>query len=146
MAKRGPKPKKTALKVHTPGRVGAPVASAPACPFPLDGPALAEWDRFAPILRDKGLLADADAPAFAVYCIAYGISDTARAELATTVTIGTDNGSEKTNPAAAVAFKALDTMLKVLASFGCTPVDRAKLGLMDDAKPASPLQRFLDSQ
>jgi len=105
-----------------------------------------EWKRFAPVLAEKGLLTDAYAPAFALYCIAYGINNDARAELDNAIVLTTDSGGAKGNPAAAVALKSLDMMLKVLGSFGCTPADRARLGISAESVQIDPLQRFLDGR
>ena len=150
--KRGPKPRSSALKVLASDgtstkaqRVSTSKGKVPECPFPLSGEAAEEYARFAPVLHEKGLLTQEYAPAFACYCLAYAINHGARAELENALVLTTDSGGCKANPAGALALKSIDMMLKVLGKFGCTPVDRAKMKLIEEAKPADPLAMFLNA-
>jgi P27 family predicted phage terminase small subunit len=152
MPKRGRTPQDPKLKIlketrpdrRTP-RARTKPSLAPVCPFPLTGDALREWNRFAPILAQKGLLTDADAPAFAVYCISFGTYREAMKDVRKRGhVLDTDLGGTKANPATTVTRDALATMLKVLSSFGCTPVDRARLGSVSDEQ-VDPLEKFLAS-
>ena len=108
----------------------------PDPPWPLEGDALAEWKRYAPVLHADGRLTPSTAPALAIYCLAYARGRKAAEDLAEFgPTINTDLGGSKANPAAGFVKEAAATMLKVLASFGATPADSARIKLVEAAAP-----------
>ena len=111
----GVKPSK---KVNASNAKGAP---APACPYQLTGHALEEWNRTAGPMWDEKILTKSNVRAWACYCIAYGRHADACDECVGGLTLNTDNGGTKANPAASIAMKSLDQMVKYLAMFGLTP-------------------------
>jgi P27 family predicted phage terminase small subunit len=152
MARRGPKPKPTALKIlegvradRINGDEPAPPAGVPERPAQLDGLAAEEWDRVAPVLASMRVLTSADVSALAVYCQAYARHAAALeaiAEHGIVVATGEDGDGIKANPAAAIAARCEELMLRVLAEFGGTPSSRSGLKAAPE-KTADKLGSFL---
>lgn len=138
---RGRKPKSPPPKL-APGTNSSPAGPGPAPPDWLDDEGRGEWARMAPVFHAAGRLTEADVPALALYCDAFSRYQLARKELETYgVTLNTDLGGTKANPAAAVAKEASATMAKILGAFGGTPADRKKLGA-SDAPKANPFEAY----
>ena len=139
MAKRGPKPKPTALKklLGNPGkrplneREPQPDPTMPRPPAHLDEGACAEWARMAPELNRMRLLTQVDRAAFAGYCAAYSRWAQATADLAKVggFTIVTEKGYVLQHPLVGVANKALELMLKCAVEFGLTPSSRSRVSV-----------------
>lgn len=144
MAKRGRKPKPTALKklLGNPGKrplnenEPQPAGPMPDAPEHLDEFARMEWARMAPELHRLGLLTQVDRAAFGAYCTAY--SRWAQAELAmgalgaterVPFIVTTDKGNVIQHPLVGVANKALELMHKFLVEFGLTPSSRSRVSV-----------------
>lgn len=137
MATRGRKPRPTSLKVLAGDRADrvntaepSPVAGAPPCPEHVaeDPRAREAWDRLIPLLDRMGVLSQADGSALEIYCTAYSRWRKALESIRSQgLTVYTDKGSEKTNPAVSIAAQAEAAMGRILACFGCTPSDRGRL-------------------
>ena len=143
MAKRGPKPKPTALKrLHgNPGKreladEPQPDASMPRPPEHLGSIATAEWGRMARELNRIGLLTQVDRSAFAAYCCVYetwveaeGEIERMRAEGINPYTYTTEKGNTVQRPIVGVRNKALELMLRYLGEFGLTPSSRSRVSV-----------------
>ena len=142
MAKRGRKPKSTALKrlQGNPGKrplnehEPQPDASMPAPPEHLNSVAIAEWGRMAGELNRIGLLTQVDRAAFAAYCAAYSTWVHAELQMARLAEDGgnpflitTEKGNQIQNPIVGVRNKALDLMHKFMVEFGLTPSSRTRV-------------------
>lgn len=147
---KGRKPKPTPLKVlagERPDRVNPagprPRAGRPTSPPHLDPAARAEWDQLVAILDEMGILSAALGPALTLYCLAFSRHALACKDLATSgLTIETDLGGVKANPAAAIAKGAEATMARMLAEFGLTPASRSRVAVPTDG-PRDELGEFL---
>lgn len=146
MAKPGPRPKPTRLKVVT-GNPGhrplnenepEPAADMPPVPDHLDDDARAEWDRVAPELYAIGVLTVVDGSVLGAYCSAFSVwakcerrlqamarnDDTVLAE---GVLVKTKSGNVILNPLQGAANVARRDMVKMAAELGLTPSSRANL-------------------
>lgn len=104
MARRGRKPAPRGLKILA--------ADPPAPPGFLRAEPLAEWHRLAGLFDATA----ADAPLLEVYCVAFGRWRTASDEVESSgPVIFSDLGGVKANPAASIAAKAEDTLVKIMA-------------------------------
>ena len=139
MAKRGPKPKPTALKklLGNPGkrplpeREPQPDPTMPHPPAHLDELACAEWARMAPELNRMRLLTQVDRAAFAGYCVAYSRWVQACRALgsAANYTHVTAKGNVIQHPLVGIANKAQELMLRFLTEFGLTPSSRSRVSV-----------------
>ncbi|MEE2040192.1 phage terminase small subunit P27 family [Nocardiopsis sp. CT-R113] len=162
MAKPGPRPKPTSLKLldgTRPDRVNtdeplpgqgtiAPPAwlvalhnqADPASPYET---ALDVWNRLAPDLEAKTVLTPWDVDTFAVWCDAVVRHREAVDELAQygVMVIG-QKGERVKNPAVQIARDYAETMTRIGARFGLTPSDRAGLKI-DREEVRGGAERFL---
>jgi P27 family predicted phage terminase small subunit len=134
MAKRGPKPKPTALKKLAGvrrDRISAdePIATPglPEAPTHLDKLAIEEWNRLVPLLHEMGVLARIDGAALAIYCDCHSRWLRSRADLIKHGMLMRTKAGYKTNPAVSVITATLRTMTRLLAEFGCTPSSRSTI-------------------
>lgn len=123
--------------------------------IPLDGPALAEWNRASAALAALGILADADLAALTAYCIAWGELIQATEELkpreeenekgemvkagGRTIIIRDKDGVVKAminHPAVARQNAAMRNMRSFASEFGMTPASRERLTIDDKGKDA----------
>lgn len=133
---RGRRPKPTPLKLlhGNPGRrpintdepdFGA-LLSAP--PVHLGPRAVEEWDRLRELFRDQGILTEADRPALAAFCSAYGRWVEAETQLRTSgLLVKSPSGWPIQNPYLSIANKAWEQMHKMMAEFGFTPSGRSRI-------------------
>lgn len=152
---RGRKPKPTTLKIleGNPGRRPIndrePMAPAevPECPDYLDDEAKAEWFRMSAVLRDMGLLTQADRAALAAYCVLYSRWVAAERQvqrLGTIVKSPLKNFPMK-SPYLTVADQALEEMRKFMVEFGLTPSSRGRIRLPEDSPAGDEFDRFLET-
>jgi P27 family predicted phage terminase small subunit len=147
MATKGRKPKATPLKILRGSRSDrvprpAKMAAGLVAPDHLDEIALEAWERITRALQDLGRLASADREAIELYCAAYSRWRKADAELGREITICTDLGGVKANPAGQIVAQAERTMAAMLGELGLTPSSRSRLGTVAEQKP-DPLAEFL---
>jgi len=154
MAKRGPKPKPSAVKkaMGNPGKrkiadwVEAPArkgGKALAPPKELDPPAAVEWKRLAPSLTLRGVLTDWDRSIFTSYCQAWSTYSQAQTQLNKLAkdpkTFGglvmtTSAGNQIQHPLVGIRNTAQRDMLRFATELGLTPVARVRVG---DAAPSA---------
>ena len=141
MARPGPAPKPTALKIlaGNPGgkqlnsREPKPEIRAPRMPKGLPDEAQKFWKRNVSRLVTLGVLTEIDGPAFAIMSIHYAIVIEAIKQLdGEDVTIEDDNKDKRKNPAMQI-LRDNSTAFRMYASeFGMTPASRSKINI---AKP-----------
>ena len=136
MAKRGRKPKPTALKKleGNPGKrqlndyEPLPPLSMLRCPNYLLPEAKKEWRRLAPALIDMGVLTIADAVPFAAYCTAFARWREAEDFITKHGAIYKDpRGFARPNPYVAIAAHQLREIKSLAAEFGLTPANRTAI-------------------
>lgn len=136
MAKRGPIPKPTALRVieGNPGKrplppnEPKPMVAAPSCPKHLKPKAKAEWRRISKQLLKLGLLTQVDRAVLAAYCQSWARWVEAEEEVAKRGdVVATTKGNWIQNPYLSVANKAREAMTKLAAEFGMTPSSRTRV-------------------
>ena len=136
MAKRGRKPKPTALKKleGNPGKrqlndyEPLPPLSMLRCPNYLLPEAKKEWRRLAPALIDMGVLTIADAVPFAAYCTAFARWREAEDFITKHGSIYKDpRGFARPNPYVAIAAHQLREIKSLAAEFGLTPANRTAI-------------------
>lgn len=152
MAKRGPKPKPSAVKkaMGNPGKrpisdwVEAPArkgGKALAAPKELDAIASAEWKRLAPSLTLRGILTDWDRSIFTSYCQAWSTYSRSQTELNKLakdpktfggLVLTTGAGNQIQHPLVGIRNTAQRDMLRFATELGLTPVARVRVG---DAAP-----------
>jgi P27 family predicted phage terminase small subunit len=122
-------------------------AREPECPSPprfITGYAADERHRAAPELHRLGLLTVLDVMPLAAYCTAYSRWRTAEEVLARmadadpethALLVKAADGNPRANPLVAVASRAADSMMRVAAEFGMTPVARARLAAGPNGQP-----------
>ena len=153
MAKRGPKPRPTKIKIALGTRADrvnlrepAGPIGAPAPPTYLDPVARSEWDRMVPGFTAAGVLALVDGAALALYCQHFSRWRAAEEEVTKTGLVRETNlGGLKINPAVAIAQKAQESMLRILAEFGGTPSARSRLSVNSSEPKRDALSEFLAS-
>ena len=158
MARRGRKPKPTALKKleGNPGKrplnelEPLPPISTLRCPNWLLPEARKEWRRLAPALISMGVLTMADAVPFAAYCTAYARWREAEAEITRHGSVYKDaNGNIKPNPYIAISARQLTEIKSLAAEFGLTPATRTAIiaNALSIARGAKdPLEQILTSE
>lgn len=157
MAKRGRKPKPTALKKleGNPGKRALneyepmPPITQLRCPNYLLPEARKEWRRLAPALISMGVLTVADAVPFAAYCTAYARWREAEDMITKHGSIYKDpKGYPRANPYVAIAAHHLREMKSLAAEFGLTPANRTAMiaNALSVAKSVQdPMERILTS-
>ena len=136
--------------------------------IPLDGPALAEWNRAAAALAALGILADADLACLSAYCIAWGELVQATEELkprmeeieeekdgkiekrmvkagGRTIIIRDKDGVVKAminHPAVARQNAAMRNMRSFASEFGLTPASRERLSVETGTKERDPFAEW----
>lgn len=158
MAKRGRKPKPTALKKleGNPGKrplnelEPMPRVSMLRCPNWLEPEAKKEWRRLAPVLIDAGILTGADAVPFAGYCQAYARWKEAEQEVSKLGMVYRDGDRIRTNPFIAISRAAFAEVKSLAAEFGLTPANRTAiianaLTVEKTRKELDPLEQILTS-
>lgn len=161
MAKRGRKPKPTALKKleGNPGKrplnelEPMPKVTVLRCPNWLQPEARKEWRRLAPVLIDAGILTAADAVTFAGYCQSYARWREAEESINRTGKVLKNEATGKwyANPYIAISRAAFDEVKSLAAEFGLTPA--ARTAIVADAMSATrnrqamdPMEQILTSQ
>jgi P27 family predicted phage terminase small subunit len=149
MAKPGPLPKPTALKLieGNPGKRPVPKGEprplevAPELPTWLPGRARDAWIELAPELERLGLLTAIDGPAFAAACITWGMAREAAEEIRIDGVTDFDehNGRLRKHPATQVLRDNLAAYRQWCAEFGLTPAARARLATNHDDSGFDPL-------
>lgn len=136
MAKPGPPPKPTSLKLiaGNPGKKALPKGEPkpkvemPAMPKHLSTEARVEWERLGPVLMRLKLLTRLDRAAFAAYCQAWARHVEAEGELAKASALAfTHNGYPIVNPWQTISKQAVEQMSKFLGEFGLTPAARTRI-------------------
>lgn len=150
MAKRGRKPKPTALKrlEGNPGKrplndlEPMPQVTMLRCPSWLEAEARKEWRRLAPVLIGAGILTSADAVAFAGYCQAYARWRAAEEEVSKLGMVYRDGDRIRPNPYIAIARAAFAEVKSLAAEFGLTPANRT--AIIANALTAEKTRKELD--
>ena len=133
---KGRKPKPTGTKVlegtFRPDRANKdeprPKPAGREPPSHLSGPAKDEWHRTGAVLYPLGLLTELDVPAFELYCETYARWLEAKDKVAEKGTVlVTSNKNLIQNPYLAIANKAQEQMMKILAEFGMTQSSRTRV-------------------
>ena len=159
MAKRGRKPKPTALKKleGNPGKrplnelEPMPKITVLRCPQWLLPEARKEWRRLAPVLIDAGILTAADAVTFAGYCQSYARWREAEEELSRTgKVLVTPEGKYYANPYVAISRAALTEIKSFASEFGLTPAARTSIvadamSARRDRQAMDPMEQILTS-
>ena len=105
-----------------------PKPSVPDPPPHLQGIALEEWHRVAPLLVELRILSDLDRGTLASYCWAYQQWVNASTELQNSpMILKSPNGYPLLSPHWSVATKALDAMRAALTELGLSPASRTRI-------------------
>ena len=149
MAGRKPKPTKFKVISGNPGHrplnraEPKPKAATTRAPAGLSKLARKHWGVVAKQLTAAGILTELDKPALMLYCEAWARWREAAIEVEKCgMLIKAQNGFEMQNPYLAIANKAADQMLKMLAEFGMTPSSRSRIQVQEVVKK-DPLDDFL---
>jgi P27 family predicted phage terminase small subunit len=154
MATRGRKPVPNELKILRGTRADrintdAPkgVQGLPEAPSHLDLVARQEWDRIVPLLDQLGVLTRTDGAALGLYCMTFSRWCLAQDSIQKDgLTVFTDKGSPKGNPAVAIATQAEAQMHRLLVEFGCTPSSRGRLKTASADGPKDELAAFISKR
>lgn len=154
MSNRGRKPTPTPLKLLKATRAdrintAEPIAppALPDCPSHLDAIARTEWERIVPILSRMRVLSELDGTALALYCQSYSRWVLAEQDIAKNgLTVNTQKGGPKTNPAVAISAAAVAAMHRLLTEFGATPSSRTKIKATVEQGPKDQLGAFLNKR
>ncbi|MBP5461856.1 MAG: phage terminase small subunit P27 family [Lachnospiraceae bacterium] len=159
MAKRGRKPKPTALKKleGNPGKRALneyepqmPTAVNIKPPAYLMPDAKKEWKRLAPVLASAGVLTLADMASFSAYCQAYAHWIEAEKQLMASSPIikRPSDGNPMRNPLISVSRAWLEEMKSFGAEFGLTPSTRTAMianAVAPSKKEVNPMEQILTS-
>ena len=105
-----------------------PEPSVPDPPPHLNGLALEEWKRVAPLLADLRILSELDRGTLASYCWAYQQWVNASTELQNSpMILKSPNGYPLLSPHWSVATKALEAMRAALTELGLSPASRTRI-------------------
>lgn len=140
MAKPGPAPKPTALRVAegNPGKRALPVnepqpeplVEIPKPPSFLMDLAKKHWKEQAEILQRAGLLTEVDLDAFAAMCNSYATWVDAQRQLKKTgMLVRGPSGHPVMSPYISISEKALNRLLQYQKEFGLTPSSRTRVQL-----------------
>jgi P27 family predicted phage terminase small subunit len=136
MARKGRKPKPTALKIleGNPGR--RPILPdprpervvLPRCPEHIDDLGRREWNRVARAMFTAGLLTQLDRAGLAAYCVAWSRWVKAEEALARVpaLIIKSKAGGMYQNPYLGVAQAALRDLMRTMAELGLSPTSRPR--------------------
>lgn len=156
MAKRGPAPKPTKMKLiqgtYRPDRSVknelSPPADVPKCPTFIKGEARREWKRIVPELAALGILSRIDRAALAAYCTAWETVVESHQDIEEQGrTILNDKGRMVQNPNVAIRARAMDMLRMYMSEFGMTPASRARISVperTDRSNPFNFLQEMED--
>src|SRR5438128_644383 len=138
---RGRKPKPTLMRTleGNPGkrrlndREPRPSAGIPRCPKFLDDEGKAEWFRTAKVLKDMGLLSQADRTALAAYCTCYSrwIHAEEQVKKFGSIVKSPEKGFPMKSPYLVIADQAMEAMRKFMVEFGLTPSSRSRIRVPD---------------
>jgi len=151
---RGRKPTPTALKVlhGNPGRrplnarEPKPKVGLPPCPSSLKGTARLAWRQMAKMLRDAGIGTVLDRNAMILLVDAWETYVSATTTLRQSgLLVKSPTGYPMQNPLLAVANRAHEQIVRLLAEFGMTPASRTRVHVELPQAP-DPLQEFLSRQ
>lgn len=109
-----------------------------ACPWPLSGVALAEWNRLTPLLRNRGL---GPGELGALYLLCMTWAEFVRLSAHVTehgCSEETASGSRKLSPEGKQLNETRSFLLRLLAEHGMTPVTRSRV-VADALEGPSPL-------
>lgn len=140
---RGRKPKPAGMSSRRPQRdEDGPPVRLPRCPSHLQGDARKEWARIGRRLLEAGLLTEIDGAALALYCQAWARwVDAERSLQRYGVVVKSPTGFPMQSPYLAIANKAMEQMLKLLAEFGMSPSSRTRVVATPSKPPRRPLPR-----
>lgn len=135
---RGRRPKPTPLKLlaGNPGHRPLPEDEPEPPPASIDPPdhlegdALAEWNRMAPMLKEAGMFSVADRIALSLVCDVYAEYLDARRkekEMAPSGVAGGAKGGVVTSPFRRLLYRSRDDLRKLLVEFGMTPSSRSRV-------------------
>jgi len=154
MAK-GRKRKPTAIKqlAGNPGRhklndaEPTPEVVLPFAPADLSEVGQAKWDEVALKLYNQSILTELDTDLLYLFCINWQDYLEARANIKAFggAVVKTDKGNPIQNPYLSIANQCMERMLKILTSFGMTPVDRSKVTTVKKAAPKSLAEKFFNA-
>jgi P27 family predicted phage terminase small subunit len=159
MARRGPKPRPTRLKLlagtarrhRLNDREPQPEIGCPDPPLHLTPPARDEWDRVTARMRPLGILTDLDRGVLAAYCQAHGrwvaaeralAGMAARDQVTEGLMIRTTSGNVIHNPLVGAANKAMADMVRYAAELGMTPSSRSRVVAGPEAADDDPFAVF----
>lgn len=136
MARPGPRPKPTALKIleGNPGKRALPVNEVhplvmmPECPEWLAPQAQREWQKIAPQLLSLGLLTELDQMSLAAYCAA--LAQWRAAQMVVDeegLTLVTTSGYLQQRPEVGIAARSMAMVRAFSGEFGATPSARSRL-------------------
>lgn len=152
MARRGPPPKPTHLKVleGNPGKrpisqnEPKPKPIAPKCPTWLIKEAKREWKRLVPELEKLGLLTVIDGTAMAAYCQAYARWREAEEFMTKHGTVmKTPSGYMQQVPHVSIANMAMKNMRAFCTEFGLTPASRTRIDVKPLDAQVDPMEALL---
>jgi P27 family predicted phage terminase small subunit len=151
---RGRKPTPTTLKLlrGNPGKRALNMNEpklTPELPQPpgfLQGVALEEWHRIAPLLHGAGLLTALDAEALAVGCQSYANFVEATEKIRERGTVVVYEGRPMPNPYLRVMNAALQQWTRMLIEFGMTPSSRSRVKVPEAPKAADPYLEWKNSK
>ena len=135
MARRGPKPKPTALLRLTGSRrandrVGEPRPpnQIPTAPPHLNAEAKREWRRMTKLLRDLRLISKLDRAGLAIYCQLWSRMVASEKEIQKTgAVVRSPSGYPMLNPHLSVINRCLDQLKSILIEYGMTASSRTRL-------------------
>lgn len=136
MGKRGPPPKPSRLKVvqgtYRPDKANAreplPPVKVPACPKWLEPEAKVAWKRMSRLLEPLGLIAEMDYMALAMLCQSWARWVEAERAISQVGAIQVaESGYRSIAPAVSIANARFAQLQGMLARFGATPADRARV-------------------
>lgn len=114
-----------------------------APPAYLQGDAVVEWRRLAPVLFRLGLLTEIDGDALAQYCQLWARWREAERELAKTgMVIKGGKGFPVLSPYLGIAHRTLIELRAMLVQFGMTPAARARVKTDPGPAPDDPFVKF----
>lgn len=139
MGARGPKPTPTKIleqrgswRAKTRGGEPTPTMGKPDCPLHYTDAFKAEWNRFCTILEGMGVLTIADGPSLEILIDTFMEFKEAESHcLLNGKVIEYSNGTIGPNPWQNIKSKARTDLDRMLAKFGMSPADRARLTIVD---------------
>ena len=117
------------------------VRGIPEMPKWLSDVAKQEWNRIVPLLFDTGVLAEVDGGALAVYCATHALSRTVYQQMEKL-----PEGGEARNKMVRVWLGLCETLLRISAQFGMTPLSRRNVRVLPGGEDQpDEFQKFLAS-